>query len=806
MRTLFQDLHFAARLLLRKPSFTVLAVIVLALGIGANSAIFSVINGVLLRPLDYRQPERLVVLAERLQRVDQLELSADDFVDYQNRVQTFEQFAASERVGLNHTGGSEPLRIEGAAVTAEMFPMLGVAPLLGRTFTPEEDRAGASPVVILSYSLWQRRFGGDPNIIGQLIPLNGQARTVIGVMPQSFQYPPPLTQSGAAYEVRSELWVPRILENETRRNSHNLFAIGRLKEGVTFEQARTEIEALATARQQTYRESHESIGVNVQPLHERVVGNVRPALLILLGAVGFVLLIACANVANLLLVRALARHKEMAIRAALGAGRLRLLRQLLTESLLLALLGGGVGLLLAYWSNQFLLSFSAANIPRLQQVSLDERVLAFTLLVSLLTGVIFGLLPAFKASRLDLNDALKSSNRAASSSVGRLHNALVVSEVALALVMLIGTGLLIKSFWQLQQINPGFDPHNLLVMETTLPATKYATAQQQTAFFRQALERIAAVSGVETAALVNNPPLSSRRGVDAFAIEGRPEPQTLADTPLADFRGISGDYFRVMGVPIVAGRAFAEADDENAPLVAIINEAVARRYFPDEDPLGKRVRTKDAWHTIVGIVGDVHQSGLESEASTHLYLPYWQIPQGRMGIVVRTTADPTTLVGAIRNQITALDSEQPVYNFQAMEQLLSDSMAQRRLNLSLLSFFSLIAALLAIVGIYGVIANLVSQRTREIGIRIALGARPADVLRMVLGQGLRLTLFGTLIGVCGALALTRFLSSLLFEVSTTDVPTFVFVSLVTATVTLLACWIPARRAAKTNPMTALRYE
>ncbi|MCG3161860.1 MAG: hypothetical protein JMDDDDMK_03075 [Acidobacteria bacterium] len=803
MQSLWQDLRFGARMLLKRPGFTAVAVLILALGIGANSAIFSVINGVILRPLDYADPDRLVVVWEKIKQTDQLELAPDDYFDYRDSAQFIEHLAASDRRNYNLTGGDDPVRIEGAAVTASLFPALGVAPALGRTFSPEEDRAGADPVVVLSYGLWQRRFGGDPKIIGRAISLSGAAHTVIGVMPASFQFPPPQAQSGV---IRSELWTPRRLETETGRNSHSLFVIGRLKPGVTMAQAKAGIETIAARRQQTRRDTHESIGANTLPLGDQVARRIKPSLMALLGAVGIVLLIACANVANLLLLRAASRRKEIAIRAAMGAGRARLLRQLMIESLLLALLGGGAGLLIAYWGVDALLTLGGGVIPRADEVTLDARVLGFTLLISLLTGVIFGLIPALRASGLDLNEALRDGGRISTGGSNRLRGALVVAEVALALVMLIGAGLLIKSFWRLQQVAPGFNAKNLLAMETSLASTRYDTPQSQAAFFKQALERINSLPGVQSAAIVNNPPLSSRRSVDGFLIEGRPEPRSRSETPLADYRSISPDYFRAMNIPISQGRAFTEADAADAPPVAIVNEAVVRRYWPNESPIGRRIKMRDRWQTIVGVVGDVRQSGLDAEASTHVYMPFAQNPQGRMGLVIRTSAEPMSLAAAVRNQIGAIDKDQPVYNVQTMERTVADSVSPRRLNMLLLGILAAVALALALTGIYAIIAYSVAQRTREIGVRIALGAQRRDVMRLVVGHGMSLALLGVAVGLALALGLTRFLSGLIYDVSATDPATFAAVVALLAIVALVACYIPARRATKVDPMIALRCD
>ncbi len=803
MQSLWQDLRFGARMLLKRPGFTAVAVLILALGIGANSAIFSVINGVILRPLDYADPDRLVVVWEKIKQTDQLELAPDDYFDYRDSAQFIEHLAASDRRNYNLTGGDDPVRIEGAAVTASLFPALGVAPALGRTFSPEEDRAGADPVVVLSYGLWQRRFGGDPKIIGRAISLSGAAHTVIGVMPASFQFPPPQAQSGV---IRSELWTPRLLETETGRNSHSLFVVGRLKPGVTMAQAKAGIETIAARRQQTRRDTHESIGANTLPLGDQVARRIKPSLMALLGAVGIVLLIACANVANLLLLRAASRRKEIAIRAAMGAGRARLLRQLMIESLLLALLGGGAGLLIAYWGVDALLTLGGGVIPRADEVTVDARVLGFTLLISLLTGVIFGLIPALRASGLDLNEALRDGGRISTGGSNRLRGALVVAEVALALVMLIGAGLLIKSFWRLQQVAPGFNAKNLLAMETSLASTRYDTPQSQAAFFKQALERINSLPGVQSAAIVNNPPLSSRRSVDGFLIEGRPEPRSRSETPLADYRSISPDYFRAMNIPISQGRAFTEADAADAPPVAIVNEAVVRRYWPNESPIGRRIKMRDRWQTIVGVVGDVRQSGLDAEASTHVYMPFAQNPQGRMGLVIRTSAEPMSLAAAVRNQIGAIDKDQPVYNVQTMERTVADSVSPRRLNMLLLGILAAVALALALTGIYAIIAYSVAQRTREIGVRIALGAQRRDVMRLVVGHGMSLALLGVAVGLALALGLTRFLSGLIYDVSATDPATFAAVVALLAIVALVACYIPARRATKVDPMIALRCD
>ncbi len=810
MNTFIQDLRYGVRQLMKNPSFTFITILTLALGIGANTAIFSVVNAVMLKPLPFRNTEELVVLWEKMKQTDTLDLAPNDFVEYRDRAQSFEQFAAASRQGFTLTGNEEPLRVDGAQVSANMFQMLGVAPYLGRDFDGREDKPGNDGVAILSYGLWQRRFGGEPTILGQTLILDGEPRTVIGIMPADFQFPPSLSR-GNTPEAKSELWVPLVLENITARNSHFLLAIGRLKKGTTIEQAKAETNIIAEQRDEIARASHASIGANLLLLHEQVVKKIRPALMMLLGAVGFVLLIACANVASLLLIRATARQKELAIRAALGAGRARIIRQLLIESVLLALPGGLLGLLFADWSNSLLIKLGANNIPRADEIGIDIRVLLFTFGVSLLTGVLFGLIPAIKASSLNLVETLKESGRNATSGTNRLRSALMVAEVALALVLLIGAGLLIKSFWQLQHVDPGFNAKNLLVMETTLPATKYPTEGQQSAFYQKTLEKISSLPGVESVAIVNNPPLSGRRGVDVFAIEGRADSPNVSDTPLADYRAISPDYFQVMGIGVLEGRAFTAGDSATAPPVVIVNQATVRRYFQGENPIGKQLRLggkdpRNPLAQVVGVVGDVRQSGVDEQASTHLYYPYAQAPQSRMGWVIRTTTKPMNVLASVRNQIYEVDPDQPVAKVQTMEKILADAISQRRLNMLLLGVFSTTAFLLSLVGIYGLIAHSVSQRLREIGIRLALGAQKSDVLGLMIKQGMRLTVMGIAIGLGAAFVLTRFLSTLLHEVNEKDPVIFAAVAILVSVVAWLACYIPARRATKVDPLVALKYE
>ncbi len=586
---MIQDLRFGIRMLLKKPGFTAAASLALALGIGANTAIFSVINGVFLNPLAYHEPEHLMMIWEKLTRVDQVELSPQDYEEYEKRNQVFSQMGASEGGNFNLTGGTEPVPVDGQAATASLFPLLGVNPILGRTFTKEEDDADV-PVVVLSHRLWQSHFGGNPAILNQTIRLNDQPHTVIGVMPPEFQYPPPVRQGN----IPNDLWVPRSLANEKNPNGHNLKTIGRLKPGVTYEQARAAMELALKQRQQENPKDHDGITTNPIPLPVQVGSQIKSAVQVLAAAVLFVLLIACANVANLLLSFAAARQKEFALRAALGAGRLRIVRQLLTESFLLSVLGGGLGLLLAYWMLKAFHLFGAGKVPRLEQITLDGRVLMFSAALSLLTGIVFGLAPALQAARHDINQTLKEGGRQASAAGSqRLRNLLIVAEVALSLILLVGAGLLMKSFWRLQQIDPGFNPDHLLTLEIQLPFTKYAEAPQRETFAQATMERLTTLPGVEASAFISHPPFGSGQGINGFKIEGRPEPQRAADAILAGRRIISGDYFRAMKIPLLEGRTFNDADGATAPRVAVISQTFATKFFPHENPLGHRLQTND---------------------------------------------------------------------------------------------------------------------------------------------------------------------------------------------------------------------
>jgi putative ABC transport system permease protein len=812
MGTFLQDLRYGFRMLVKRPGFTVIAVLALALGIGANTAIFSVVNAVLLRPLPYKDPQRIVAVWETNPQLgaemrNRNEVAMGNFLDWRAQNQTFERMGALTYANANLTGGGEPERLQSMVVTTDLFDVLGVQPALGRSFRPEEENVASPRVVVLSHGLWQRRFGADPTVVGRTLTINGNQVTVVGVMPQGFQLQFPTS-------MQVEMWLPMRIDPAATveaRNFHYLYVLARLKDGVSLEQSQAGMNSIAGQLQQQYPETNAGKGAHVVSLHKQLVGNVQPYLYVLFAAVGFVLLIACANVANLLLARVAARHKEVAIRIALGASRWRLIRQLLTESILLASVGGLLGLLLAYWGIDLLVALTPGDVPRLNEIGLHAPVFIWTLLVSILTGVLFGLAPALQASKPDLNESLKESGR---SSAGlersRLRNLLVVSEVALALVLLVCAGLMIKSFMRLQQVSPGFEPKNLLTMNISLSRQKYPEAQKANGFYNQLFERVRAVPGVESVGGIDPLPLSDSNGTTSFVVEGGPM-LAQADRPEVGERSITPDYFQTMRIPILKGRAFTEQDRENTPRALIVNEALARRYWPNEEVLGKRLgfeddASKQVWWEIVGVVGNVKHERLDAEAKPELFFPYGQSPRNFMSLVVRTSSDPSMMITGVRDQVLAIDKDQPVFDIKTMEQRLSKSVAQSRFIMLLLGVFSALALILAAVGIYGVMAYVVSLRTHEIGIRMALGAQSRDVLWMVVRQGMTLTLIGVAIGLVAAFALTRLMSSLLYGVTATDPLTFITVALVLSMVALLAIFIPARRATRVDPMEALRYE
>jgi len=812
MGTLLQDLNYGLRMLWKSRAFTLVAVLALALGIGANTAIFSVVNTVLLRPLPYKNPDRLVWLWETspLNDIKQEVASFPNFDDWRQQNQTLEAIGGFAKSAPSLTGNDgEPERVPGAAVIGDFFSVLGVEPMLGRKFMAEENEEGKHRVVILSNNLWQRRFGGEPKIVGQQIGVNGGQYTVVGVMPPDFQHPHP--------DVRRpvELWQPLAVTTGMRsaRRGDFLSVIARLKPGATLAQTHAEMKGIAARLEQQYPDTNTGWSVIVQPLHERFTGDVRPALLVLLGAVGFLLLIACANVANLLLARSSTRLKEIAIRTALGAGRARIVRQLLTESIVLALVGGALGLLVAFWGIDALRALSPGNIPRLESVGIDRQVLFFTLGVSLVTGLVFGLAPALTVSNPNLNETLKESGR--SSMEGKrgrhLRNALAIAEIALSLVLLVGAGLLVRSFLHLQNVKPGFNPENLLTVDLVLPSAKYAENQQVTNFYDQLLQRLAQQPGIQAATVTSALPLGGGGDILAFFVERRT--RTSADrVPDAETRTVSPDYFRALQIPLRGGRLLEERDNQDAPRAVVVSETLARKYFPGEDPLGKRLTFGDPqspdvqWQTIVGIVGDVRQSGLDEEPYAQIYRSYRQSPRRALTVVVRTASEPNRMINDLRSQIWSLDREQPLYNIRTAEGVLAEAIARPRFNMLLITILAGVALVLAAVGIYSVISYTVTQRTHEIGIRMALGARPLDVFKMVLQQGLWLALAGVGSGIVAAFAVTRLLASLLYGVRPTDAVTFAGVSALLTAIVLLACYIPARRATRVDPMVALRYE
>jgi putative ABC transport system permease protein len=811
MQTLWQDLRYGLRTLARKPGFTIVAIIALALGIGANTAIFSVINSVLLRPLAYHDPAALVVINHDYPKINlKASVSAIGYTHYRDNAKSFEAVAAVTGGGFNLTGGGDPEQVSGSMVTHNFFSALGAGAMLGRVFLAEEDQPGKNKVVALSHAFWQRRFGGDPGIVNKAITINDESYTVVGVMPPGFQF-------GRELGRVVDLWTPIAFTREqldyNRLTNENLFVIARLKPGVGIGQAQAELDAIATNLRQQYMPGADrsNWGLTTQSFSELVVGDIRQALWILMGIVGLVLLIACANVANLLLARAADRQKEMAIRTALGAGRRRVIRQLLTESALLAVIGGALGLALAWFGIGALVKVNQVQIPRVNEIGVDWRALVFTLGVSLLTGVVFGLVPALQASKADLHETLKEGGRTGSGgSRAWIRNTLVALEMALALVVLISAGLLIRSFWRLQQVNPGFAPQNTLAMSLALPATKYKEPAQRANFYKEALQRIRALPGVQSAGAVSNLPMSGDNSSGSFRIEGRDVPQGQS-LPHGDRWAATTDYFSTMKIPVVRGRFFDDRDTMESLPVAIIDEAMARKYWPDEDPLGKRISFQSVngnriWREIVGIVGHVRHRGLEGESRVQYYIPHSQTQNAFMSLVVRANVEPTSLTGAARGAIGGLDNDLPVFRVKTMEQFVSDSMAQRRFAMTLVGIFAAVAMALACVGLYGVLSYSITQRSHEIGIRMALGASPADVLRLVVGQGMLLALAGVALGGVAAFLLTRLMANLLFGVTASDPLTFATIALSLTLVALAACLAPALRATRVDPIEALRYE
>ncbi len=805
MQTLWRDLRYGARMLLKKTGFTLIAVFTLALGIGANTAIFSVVNSVLLRPLPYPNAERLMTIWEdhraRNGPVNEW-TSPPGFEDWRDQAKSFDHVVALQDWQPTLTGQGDPEQLVGAQVSHDTFAMLGVTPALGRSFRPEEDQRGVESVVIISHGLWRRRFGADPSLVGKKISLNGESRVVIGVMPAGFKFP---IIAGA------DIWRPiqPALGPRCQRGCITVRVMARLKPGAAEAQARAELNSIAARIEQQFPDTNTKVGATLVPLHEFLVGPVKTQMMALLVAVGFVLLIACANVANLLLARSATREKEIAIRASLGAGRWRIARQLLSESLLLASIGGAAGLLLAYWLVDLLVSFSPQGTPRLDEIGIDRRVLGYTMAITILTGLLFGAAPVWQLFKADLNQSLRDSGKGlqGARSGRRVLSALVVAETALALTLLVGAGLLIRSFIRLQRVDPGFNQRNVLAAVVTLPQAVYPERTQIAPFYSQLLERVKALPGVQSAAAVSSLPLAGADSDAGFLIEGRPAPQP-DQRPVAWVSSVSQDYFRTMGMRLIAGREFTERDNENSPKVVIISQATARRHFPNEDPIGKRIGNgrPDGWREIVGITADVKHFGLTQDARVSMFFPDRQRPSRQMFIVARAAADPLSLGSALRGAVAAMDKNLAVSNISAMEEITSQSIGQERFTLLLLGLFSALALLLAVAGIYGVMSYAVAQRTHEIGVRVAVGAQTRDVLKLVVTQGMALVLAGVGIGLASALALTRLIRGLLFGVSATDPVSYVGVAALLALVALVACYVPARRASKVDPLVALRCE
>jgi putative ABC transport system permease protein len=816
MDSLLKDIRYALRSLVKQPTFTAVAVLTLALGIGANTSIFSVVNAVLLRPLPFKEPDRMVVVWERRENSKDADLpvSGHEFAAWRERSHSFEALSMLQQDVLTLTGRGDPVSVTAARVTVDFFPVFGVSPLLGRTLAPGEDQSGGAKVVVLGQKLWTQRFGGDRNILNQSVLLNDQSYTVVGVMP--------------TLELMPDVLLPINLPAEVQKvGKHSHQVIGRLKPGVTLDQTNAELANISHQLEQEMPADNLGHGVHAVTVHEDVTGNSQRALLVLFGAVGFVLLIACANVANLLLSRATARQREMAIRTALGATRWRLIRQTLTESLLLAGFGGAVGLMLASWLVALFSKITSVNLPRLEQINIDRRVLLATVSFSVLTGLLTGIIPALRISESGFFQWIKEGTRtSAGARRRRIGSVLVVVEVALAVVLLVGGGLMLKSFVRLIRVDPGFNPHQVLRLDLSLPDLRYREPQKQRTFYEDLITRLRTLPGVESVGATTHTPLGHADNWDPFSVEGRPAPPPGQQQQAAT-RVVSNDYFRTLKIPLHKGRFFTDADarvalplirwyeqqpypphfnDPQPAPVVIINETMAHLYWPNQDPIGQRLRIIDSpWITVVGVVGDVHHTGLNSKPNPEMYLSNLQEPQDSLAVMVRTAGNPLQLAAAAREQVRAIDKDQPL-SITTMDQIFSESVAGQRFNAQLLGIFAALALMLAMVGVFGVLNYSVAQRIHEIGIRIALGAQRRDVFKLIVGQGLVLALFGVVLGAAGALAMTRLITNLLFDVSPTDASTFILVSGVVTAVALLACYLPARRATKVDPLVALRYE
>ncbi|MEY2563624.1 MAG: hypothetical protein QOH88_1817 [Verrucomicrobiota bacterium] len=817
---MIQDLRLAFRSLLHTPGFTLVALITITLAIGANTAVYSLVNALLIRPLPYKAPNELVLLWEKFagQGLDVIPVSAPEYLDYEKQTRSFTAIAAFDYANLNLTGGEMAERIQGAVVTPSLFPLLGVEPIKGRVFSASEVGEGQDNVVVISARIWQRRFNSDPELLGKQISLNGRNFTVVGIMPAKFEFPIPLFNiQGGNFAGQVDIWKPIAFTKQEleSRGSRSYGVLARLKPGVTMAQAQAEIDTITANWATQFTENYSAptrFGASLYSLHEQVIGGMRTALWILLGAVALVLLIACANLTTMLLARAGGREREFAIRAALGASRAQLLRQTLSESVLLAVLGGCAGALLAVWGLDLLRAIGTQTVPRIAEANLDPRVLLVTLAVSIGTGILFGLVPALASGNPELTEALKEGGRGSTTGVrrNRIRNALVVAEVALALVLLITAGLLMKSFVRLQNVDPGFNPKNVLTMELALPQLKYPRGKPVIDFYAEVERRVARIPGVQHVAITSILPLSGSNSDSSFHIEGRSEMQTKV-FPDEEIRVVSPDYFRVLEMPLIKGRFFTEADNADAPGVIVINQAMAKKYWPGEEALGKRINFDDSkpeeikWITVVGVVGDIRHRGLDAEAKPEYYVPHPKLPYRGMILTVRSTQDPRALISSIRREIQAFDPEQPLANIKTLEQITAESIAPRRLSAVLLGVFAAVALILASVGIYGVMSFLVVQRTHEIGVRMALGAQRRDVFILVLGRAARLVLIGTVLGLVLAGLSSRALGAMLYRVGAFDLTTFLGVTLALTAVALLASYIPALRATRADPMIALGH-
>ena len=803
-----KDFLYSLRLMARRPGLTIAALVTLTLGIGASAAIFSLVNAVVLRPFPYKDPDRIITLWQHNAKagIPQQETSPANFLDWRDQNQSFQSLVSIEPWSFEYVERGEPEKFRASVVSEGFFETLGSEALYGRALQKEDYQPGHDKVVVLSHGLWKRWLGGDPQVIGQTVSfLDEGPCTIVGVMPPEFQFP----------DKSRDIWAPFTSEDRYRKDRSGTYikVIGRLRDGVTLDEAQADMDVIGARLASDHPQFNDGVGVKLTPLPEQIVGEIRPAMLVLLGAVGFVLILACANVANILLSRGLEREHEIAIRAAMGANRKRIVRQLLTESLALAVTGGAGGLLLSYWLIDIIVALSPATLPRIEQVTVDGRVLGFSLAVSVLTAVLFGLVPALQFSKPDLNLSLKQGGRSTTGSPARrrTRNLLVIAEMALAIVLLIGAGLLLRSFVNLIGVDPGFQKENILALQVFAYGEKYRTPQQRAAFFRDTIERISTIPGVKSAGAVSAVPFLGEDSIDidtTFNIEGRPAPD-VSQEPTVFVSIATENYFSALGIPLVEGRWFKQTDDFNTPPVVLINETLARRYFRDEDPVGKKIFVRfgrPASREIIGVVADVRQTGLDSAPRPEVFLPHSQYPFGSMTFIVRASSDPASAIAAVKAQVWQGDPHQTFYNIATMEQLVSTTLAARRFNLLVIGTFALVALILASIGIYGVMSFSTSQRTHEIGVRMALGAESKDMIRLVLGQGMTLVIAGVGIGLAAAFVLTRFISSFLFEVSAFDPATFAGVSALLTAVALAACYIPARRASRVDPMIALRYE